>query len=96
MISTPTRAWMDSAGGYRAIAARLGENVTTVHNWLRFGRFPSDQYKALHAMARDLKIDPPHDDLFPFKAYAPGEAGNGRTGRRTPPNAQPNQLNTEP
>ena len=77
-MAPETKAWIDQAGGYRTVAARLGENATTVHNWTRSPQFPLAQYHALRALGDDLGIGHPPDGLFPFKAYPPScvdEAG---------------------
>jgi hypothetical protein len=75
-MSNPAKSWIDSAGGYRAVAERLSENPTTVHNWTRFNAFPLAQYHALRALASDIGIAPPSDRLFPFKVYPPQGTGD--------------------
>jgi hypothetical protein len=77
MITLPTQRFIEAAGGYREVARRLREKPTTVHNWTRWERFPVAQYRALLALADDLGIERPSDDLFPFKEYPPADAEAG-------------------
>jgi hypothetical protein len=65
------KAWIDRAGGYRAVAQRLGEGKTTVHNWTVAATFPLAEYHRLRDLARELGVDPPPDELFPFRVLPP-------------------------
>jgi len=66
MYNVP-KNFIDAAGGYRAVAARLGIGATTLHTHMMAGRLPAKWYDALIALAHEVGIEPPTRALFSFE-----------------------------
>ncbi len=76
-----TRDFIDSLGGYRKLAERLGRPTTTVHGWAiaEDGRFPSRLYRAFCELADEAGVPRPEPDLFRFLAVPPTPQGRAAT-----------------
>lgn len=61
-----TRSFIESLGGYRAVAKRLRLGETTVHGHMLAGTLPAKWYAACIAMAGERGIEPPQRQLFSF------------------------------
>jgi len=75
-MSDETKQFIDALGGYRAVAERLKENPTTVHNWTVGDTFPVSRFFALRDLAGEAGIEPPCARLFRFKALPEQATGD--------------------
>ena len=63
-----TRDFIDSIGGFRKVARRLGKPDTTVHGWTAGDRFPAYLFRALCELADEAGASRPEPELFRFLA----------------------------
>lgn len=71
-----TRDFIDSLGGYRKVAGRLGKPESTVHGWTagEDGKMPSRLYRVLAELADEAGVPRPPLDLFRFLPLPPAPA----------------------
>lgn len=60
------REFIDTLGGYRAVATELKKKHTTVHSHMQAGVLPAAWYDALCQMAREAQKAEPDRCLFSF------------------------------
>ncbi|MCE8419708.1 hypothetical protein LZ190_13465 [Rhodovulum sulfidophilum] len=60
------REFIQTLGGCRAVAERVGAKYTTMHSHLAAGLFPAKYYDALCALALEAGCEPPSRRLFSF------------------------------
>lgn len=65
-MSTDARTFIDSLGGYRTVAEKLGRPTSTVHTWCRKG-IPSSRFIQLSELAGQVGVDAPPRTAFSFK-----------------------------
>lgn len=75
MYETPKQL-IDALGGYRPVAARLGQNPKTLHTHVSSGKLPSRLYRAICALAVEKAIVQPDMSLFSFAALQPEVSGD--------------------
>jgi len=68
-----TRDFIDTLGGYRKVARRLGRPESTVHGWTAGDRFPAYLYRAFCALADEAGVERPSLDLYRFLPLPPAE-----------------------
>jgi hypothetical protein len=61
-----TRDFIDSIGGFRKVAGRLGKPDTTVHGWTVADRFPAYLFHALCELADEAGAARPGPEMFRF------------------------------
>jgi hypothetical protein len=66
------RQFIDTLGGYRMVAHRLGKPETTVHSWITTN-LPPYSYLALCELAVEAGVALPAPGLFRFLALPPAE-----------------------
>ncbi len=66
---------LNSLGGYRSVAPRLGMEAKTLHGYLAVGLLPAKFYRALVQLRAEADMPPPPMSLFKFVSLksSPGE-----------------------
>lgn len=67
------RAFIETMGGYKALASRLGIGATTLHTHMMSGLLPPKWYGALVDLANEKRFEPPNRSLFAFEELLPPE-----------------------
>lgn len=65
------RAFIETMGGYKALASRLGIGATTLHTHMMSGLLPPKWYGALVDLANEKRFEPPNRSLFAFEELLP-------------------------
>lgn len=69
------RDLIDSLGGYRTVARRIGKRSTTVHTQMQTGTLPASWFDAICLLAAEAGVPEPSREVFSFIALTePGEA----------------------